>query len=51
MKLYFFQNVFIPGLVALKLHKMVKTSKVYSISNSEIDNFIVNCAIQFAKHV
>ena len=36
----FFQNVFIPGFVALKLHKKGKNFKVYSISNSDIDNFV-----------
>ena len=35
---YFFQNMFIPGFVALKFHKMVKTCKFILISNSDIDN-------------
>ena len=36
----FFQKVFIPGFVALKFHKMVKTCKFILISNSDIDNFV-----------
>ena len=49
--IFFFQNMFIPGFAALKLHKMVKSCKFILTFISDIDKFVskwaalYNCAM------